>query len=89
MHVVDLARPLSQRIRQEVLLQYSRRQVCKVCLIVTVTGAHWAPDLRRARAGDSTGGRATFDVAWSGSLCEPRTSHKTIALFTLFNRSQL
>ena len=31
-----------------------------VHLIVTVTGAHWAPDHRRART-DSTGGRATFD----------------------------
>ena len=50
-----------------------------VHLIVTVAGAQWAPELRRAR----TGGRA------SGSLCEPRTSRKTIALFTLFNRLQL
>ena len=32
-----------------------------VHLIVTVTGAHWALDLRRARTGDSTGGRASFD----------------------------
>ena len=32
-----------------------------VHLIVTVTGALRAPDLRRARTGDSTGGRATFD----------------------------
>ena len=30
-----------------------------------------------------------FTVAGSGSLCEPRTSRKTIALFTLFNRLQL
>ena len=54
-----------------------------ITTIVTVTRAHWAPDLRRARTGDSTSGRE------SGSLCEPRTSRKTITLFTLFNRLQL
>ena len=52
-----------------------------VHLIVTVTGAHWAPDLRRARTGNITGGRATLTVARSGF----RISRKTIALFTLFN----
>ena len=35
-------------------------QVCVVHLIVTVTGAHWTRDLRRARTGDSTGGRANI-----------------------------
>ena len=54
-------------------------------LIVTVTGAHWSPDLRRARTGDCTGGRATLTVAASGSLGEPRISRKTITLFTLSN----
>ena len=43
---------------QDFITTYSARGLAAV---FTETGAHWAPDLRRARTGDSTGGRATLD----------------------------
>ena len=67
---------LSQRIRQEVLLQCSRRQVCMVHLIVAITGAHRAPDLPLAAA------VALWPCRARGSLCKSRTSRKTVSLFT-------
>ena len=74
---------LSRRIRQEVLLQCSRRQVCMVHSIVAITGAHRTPDLPLAAA------VALWLCRASGSLCKSRTSCKTVALFTLFDRLQL
>ena len=43
---------------QDFITTYSVRGLAAV---FTETGVHGAPDLRRARTGDSTGGRATFD----------------------------
>ena len=74
---------LSRRIRQEVLLQCSRRHVCMVHLIVAITGSHPAPDLLLAAA------VALWPCRASGSLCKSRTARKTVTLFTLFDRLQL
>ena len=61
---------LSQRFRQEVLLQYSRTQMCMVHLIVSITGAH------RPLAAAV----ALWPCRASGLFCKFWISRKTVAL---------